>query len=235
MKNYLKFLSTLCAVLFSVCVSDSVQASQAEADFLSDVARQYMLAQFPSQDDRKVVVKAGKVDPNRDYGGKCSGFLTAELVGGEIRKNNTVRITCSRKSNPYSIRVPVTVTVLRASTVAAENIPKGTTITANLLEDTFVSDNSNSAQVITDRKMLIGSKARRDIKAGEQIRMADFCLVAKGDVVTVIAQNSNLEIRTTGLALEEGKINDQISVKNTKSGKTIQAVVVAPNTVRVIF
>lgn len=235
MKNYLKLLTSACAFIFSGFICESVSASQLEADFLTNVAKQYMLAQFTQEADKKIIVKVGKIDPNRDYGGKCSGYLTAELLGGEIRKNNTVRITCSRKEQPYSIRVPVSVTILRAATVAAENIPKGTTISAALLEDTFISDSSNRALTITDKNMLIGSKARKDIKAGEQITMSDFCLVAKGDMVTIIAKSANLEIRTNGIALEEGKINDLISVKNSKSNKIIQAVVIAPNTVKVIF
>ncbi len=58
---------------------------------------------------------------------------------------------------------------------------------------------------------------------------------AKGDIVTIVASTNNLEIKTQGQALEEGKVNDLIQVKNVKTKKVIQAVVTGPNTVKVIF
>ncbi len=236
MKNLLKIVSTVLVIFFNAISINICQATVEEANFLTNVARQYMLAQFDnSRTDKKYLVKASRIDPNRDYGGKCSGYLTAELVGGEIKKSNVVRIRCSRKNNPYTVNVPVTVNVARATTVAAANIPKGSTITSDLLEDTFVNENTNTSAVITDKSMILGSKARRDIRAGEQIKASDFCVIAKGDIVTIVAATNNLEIKTQGQALEEGKVNDLIQVKNVKSKKVIQAVVTGPNTVRVIF
>ena len=44
-----------------------------------------------------------------------------------------------------------------------------------------------------------------------------------------------MQIKTQGVALEEGKLNDLISVRNSKSKKVIQGIVVSPNTVRVTF
>ena len=136
---------------------------------------------------------------------------------------------------PVYVNVPVTVNVARATTIASANIPKGTTITADLLEDSFVNESTNTSAVITDKSMILGSKARRDIRAGEQIKVSDFCVIAKGDIVTIVASTNNLEIKTQGQALEEGKVNDLIQVKNVKTKKVIQAVVTGPNTVKVIF
>ncbi len=232
----LRFLLCTILLISEISAISPALATPQEAIFLSNVAKQYMLAQFPkTSDDKKYVVKVSKIDPDKDYGGKCSGYLTAELIGNDIRKNNTVKITCSRKEKPYSIKVPVTVTVLRKATVAAENIPKGTLLSESLIEDVFINESENSAFTVTDRSMIIGTKSRKDIKAGEQIRVSDFCLVAKGDIVTIVAQSSNLSIKTQGLALEEGKLNDRIQVKNTKTNKIISAIVQGPGLVRVIF
>jgi flagella basal body P-ring formation protein FlgA len=165
-----------------------------------------------------------------------SNYMTAVTeIDGEIKKSNVVRIKCTRKNNPYTVNVPVTVNVARATTIASANIPKGTTITADLLEDSFVNESTNTSAVITDKSMILGSKARRDIRAGEQIKVSDFCVIAKGDIVTIVASTNNLEIKTQGQALEEGKVNDLIQVKNVKTKKVIQAVVTGPNTVKVIF
>ncbi len=218
------------------CFINCSNATQEEADFLTNVAKQYMLAQFNDQsDDKKYVIKVGRIDANRNYGGKCSGYLTAEIAGNEIKKNNTVRITCSRKDNPYRINVNVTVNILRRITVASANIPRGSVITRDMLDETFVSENANMASLVTDESLILGSKTRKDIRAGEAIKISDFCLIAKGDVVTVIAQSKNLSIKTQGIALEEGRLNEQIQIKNVKTQKVIVGIVRGPGVVEVIF
>ena len=226
-----------CLFMQFICmIFAPVSATPSEAAFLSNVAKEYMKAQFPADTrEKKYVVKAGKLDSNREYGGKCTGFLTAELVGSEIRRSNVVKITCSRKVKPYTINVPVSVTIYRASTIAAVNIPKGAVISQDMIEDTYVNESTNTAAAITDRSMVVGSKARKDIKAGEQIRISDFCLISKGDVVAIEANSKNLSIKAQGIALEEGKLNDQIQVRNSKSGKIIYGVVRGPGLVEVIF
>lgn len=236
MKLALIRLSTFLFLFFSFISLNLSNATPQEAAFLSNVAKQYMLAQFPNDtDDKKYIVKAGKLDSSRDYGGKCTGFLTAELVNPNIKKSNIVKITCSRKEKPYSVNVPVNVSVFRKSLVASDNIPKGSLITDDLLEIEYVNENTNTASSITDKAMIIGAKSRKDIKAGDQIKISDFCVIAKGDLVTIEAVSKGLSIKTQGQALEEGKLNDLIQVRNTKTKKIIQAVVVAPGTVQVIF
>ena len=226
-----------CLVLWGLFIFPlTANATQAEADFLSNVAKQYMLAQFPtSSPEKKYVVKVAKLDPNRNYGGKCSGYLTAELQNDEIKKSNVVKITCSRKEKPYVISIPVTVSVLRASIVAASNIQRGNVITPGMIEDTYVNENTTTASVINDKDQLIGSKAKKDIRAGEQFKISDITLIAKGDIVTIEASSKNLYIKTQGIALDEGKLNDTIQVRNSKTGKIVTGIVEGPGIVRVVF
>lgn len=235
----MSFIKRTVAFLFwgiAVSLSNFCYASSEDALFLQNVAKQYMLAQFEDNtNDIKYSVKVGKLDQNRDYGGKCHNYLTAQLQDKQIKKNNIVKITCSRKDNPYTVLIPVNVTVLRPTIIASQNISKGSVITRDLLEKTYINENINTSAAVTNPDLIIGAKSRKDIRAGEQLRQSDFCVVAKGDLVTIEAVSDNLQIKTQGIALEEGKISDVISVRNSKSKKVIQAVVVSANTVRVNF
>ncbi len=223
-------------LLILLCIPLNSFATQAEAEFLTNVARQYMLAQFNDKTaDKKYVVKVAKLDPNRDYGGKCNGYLTAELVGGEIKKSNVVKITCSRKDNPYVVNIPVTLSVYRASIIAATNIQRGNVITESMVEDSYVNENTTTATIINDKSQIIGSKAKKDIRAGEQFKISDITLIAKGDIVIIEANSKNLYIKTQGIALEEGKLNDTIQVKNAKTQKIVTGIVSGPGIVKVIF
>lgn len=224
------------SLFFNLCAFNLASASEEEALFLQNVAKEYMLAQFSHKDnDVLYEVKVSKVDKNRDYGGKCVGNLTAELVDKQIKRSNVVKITCSRKETPYVISIPVNVIVKRPITIALVNIAKGTIITKDMLSKEYVNENTSLSSSITNLDSIIGAKAKKDIRAGDAIKQSDLCLIAKGDLVTIEAVSNNLQIKTQGIALEEGKLSDTISVKNAKSKKVIQAIVTGPSTVRVVF
>jgi flagella basal body P-ring formation protein FlgA len=50
-----------------------------------------------------------------------------------------------------------------------------------------------------------------------------ICMVCKGDKVTISANQSNLTISTSGIALEDGNMGDSIRVENSSSGKVLRA------------
>ena len=153
----------------------------------------------------------------------------------KTKKNNVVVINCARKDHPFTVNVPVNVTVLREVTVAKDNIPRGSVISEDLIDTVFIPETANTAATITDIRSIVGAKARKDIKAGEQLKKSDFCIVAKGDPVYIEATNGALTIKTTGIAMQEGRLNENIQVKNSKSKKIIEATVTGPGQVRVIF
>ncbi len=230
--NILKLLIFFLLSIFSY----TVYATADEAKFLEKVAEQYILAQFPEDTpERKIYVKASRVDQNRNYGGKCEGFLTAQMQGQRIKVNSTVKIICKKPQNSYTLYVPVTVKVLRRSIVATHNIPKGTTISSDLIEENFIDENLIMNKTITDKDMILGSKAKRDIPSGSPIYQDNYCLVCKGDQVLIEASYNNLKVKTSGIALSEGNLNDTIEVKNAKSGKKISGIVSGPKTVSVIM
>ena len=158
-------------------------ATVEEVAFLRRVAEQYVLAQFQNRtDDIKVEVEAGRLDERRNYGGRCEGYLTAQLRGNEIR-----------------------------------------------------SENTNLTTAVSDPNVLVGSRLKRDVRQGEQIRSNGFCVVCKNDKVNIVARSGGLSLKTSGIALQEGNVNESIRVRNIKSDKVISAVVTAPGEVQVIF
>ena len=48
-------------------------------------------------------------------------------------------------------------------------------------------------------------------------------MVCKGDNVTIYASLRGLRIKTTGIALEDGTLDELVRVKNKKSGKVLNA------------
>ena len=83
--------------------------------------------------------------------------------------------------------------------------------------------------------MLVGSRLKRDVKQGDQIRSNSFCVVCKNDKINIIARSGGLSLKTSGIALDDGTVNQSVRVKNLKTQKIISAVVSAPAEVEVVF
>jgi flagella basal body P-ring formation protein FlgA len=83
---------------------------------------------------------------------------------------------------------------------------------------------------------VIGHRAKRPISPNTliSIQMLDPPFwVMNNHEVTIITQIGSLEIRTPGVALSNGLAQEQIQVRNLRSDKIINAIVIAPNTVMV--
>lgn len=236
----MKFSRTLggvAVVLCAWCCAGRAVATSEEAEFLKHVAEQFVLAQFPDRDEGsyKVEVEAGRLDEKRDYGGKCQGYLTAELAGQKVIPGALVKIMCSKPDSRYSISVPVSVTILRPTLIASRPLPRGTVIDSSMLTETWVSEKINNPAAINDLQGLEGVKLKKDIKAGSQIKRNDFCMVCRGDMVTIEASTSNLSLKTSGQAVDDGNLNDTVQIRNSKSKKIVTAVVTGPGAVRVML
>ncbi len=229
--------STLwCGLLMAISGTLQVGATVQEAEFLRKVAEQYVLAQFQNRsDDIRVQVEAGRLDERRDYGGKCEGYLTAQLRGNEIRTTSQVIISCDQPGNKYTLYIPVRVSILTPALVAARNLTKGNVISPDDLATVYIDENTNLTTAVSDPNILVGSRLKRDVRQGDQIRSNGFCVVCKNDKVNIVARSHGLSLKTSGIALQEGNINESIQVRNLKSEKVISAVVTAPGEVQVIF
>lgn len=210
-------------------------ATSEETEYLRHVAEQYMLAQFPSDSQYKIEVKAGKLDERRSYGGHCDGYLMAEIPGSRITRSSLVRISCRDPKNTYTVTVPVTVRKLVPTVTAADNLRKQTVITPQMLREAYVDIDTNSATAVNDAGSLVGCKLKKDVKAGDQIKNGDFCMVCRGDEVNIEAVSGNLYLKTKGEALGDGNLNDQVQVRNSRSRKVVNATVTAAGTVRVLM
>ena len=75
---------------------------------------------------------------------------------------------------------------------------------------------------------LIGREVRRTVYAGQEISMTNTQpprLVSRNQIVTVKYIKGGLEITTSARAMEEGGVNDTVSVLNLQSRKLISGTI----------
>jgi flagella basal body P-ring formation protein FlgA len=75
---------------------------------------------------------------------------------------------------------------------------------------------------------IIGRKAKFNLARGAVIKTRQLEIVypvEKGKAVLVVANNSRLSITVNAIALEAGQLGDMIKVKNSTSGRILNAIV----------
>ena len=73
-------------------------------------------------------------------------------------------------------------------------------------------------QYLQEKELLVGSRSKRNIRSGFPVSMNQICMVCKGDNVTIFANIKGLAIKTSGIALEDGTLGEQVRVNKQKIG-----------------
>ncbi len=124
------------------------------------------------------------------------------------------------------VTVPVLVDRLHSKDTISEHDIEWVAFTEKRLrEDTVMS-----------AEELVGKSPRRVISPGRPIRVSELqapIVLYRGDLVQMVYNVHNMDIRTMGEAQEDGAIGRLIRVKNLDSGVIVQAVVTGPNRVEV--
>lgn len=147
------------------------------------------------------------------------GEFSAMLTAGTEEKAVTGRL------------IPVTsVPVLKAQ------LQKGALITAEDLDYVDVRNSDLSANVLVSADQLIGMSPRRSLAALKPIASSDVSspvVVKKGEIVTMVLQNSEMTLTTQGKALESGAVGETVRIINPSSGQSVEGIVTAVKTVSI--
>ena len=172
---------------------------------------------------------------------KRTFFKCAEALTFTPRMENdwsTVEVNCASENWSTVLRNNRTFQIeeeleqpfdpLKSKTVVVKkNITKGEVITEDHLTYSFqISDDLPGG--FTTMSEIIGRKAKFNLARGAVIKTRQLEIVypvEKGKAVLVVADNSRLSITVNAIALEAGQLGDMIKVKNSRSGKILNAIV----------
>ena len=132
--------------------------------------------------------------------------------------------------------VTVQVRLYRPVLVAREPLARGTALvpaqfTVERREVAMAGDT-----VTPSVETVAGMRLRRPVVAGDTVLATDLepvPLVRRGDKVTATTGVGGISVSMSAIALEDGAMGATVSVKNDRSGRRLQAVVVGPGVVRV--
>lgn len=222
----------LCALLYTPAVS---AASYQSHKSIYQTAKVFVRNHVAEKHGQRPEIKIGKLDSRLKLK-KCSKKLQAFLPrGSRAMGKSTVGIKCTGKK-PWSIHVPLTISLYGKVLVSSHQLQKGSVLTAADLKLARFNLANLSFGYYEDLKSGIGMKLKRRVSAGAVLTPAMLKKpqkIARGQKVTIMAQSGNMLVRMKGKALSSGAIGDRIKVINIKSRKKLEGVITLNGEVKV--
>ncbi|MGS3183859.1 flagellar basal body P-ring formation chaperone FlgA [Aeromonas taiwanensis] len=201
---------------------------------MQDQAQEFVLGQLDMPLDAQAEVKAGTIDERLPLT-RCEDALTISLPARmEVRRNTTVYLKCEGEK-PWDLYLPVRVSIQKPYVTVAAPVAKGDILSESMLTLAYQDQTLIRGDYLTDPTALIGVRSKRELKPGQPIRLTQVCVVCKGDQVTLVAENSSMQIKTMARALQDGSFGDMIRLVNIRSGRAVQGQVSAVGSVIVTF
>lgn len=199
-------------------------------DLVTDTAESYVRENvFPSPGS-KITIAAKEID-KRIKIPVCPLPLTSSTNNRFDQSSVTVKVQCP--SNDWFIYLSVKIEEVQPVVVPNTALSPGTILTMDNLQTINVNKNRLRSTTFQEPAALIGARLKRRSRPGQPISPNMLCFVCKGDAIVIVAQAGNMQIKTSGVAEQDGNIGDTIIVKNKRSKKRIGARVVSIKQVEV--
>lgn len=235
--NVTNFLLILCYLLITspAYAIKTINHVALQTDVEQFVLKKVM-AQINKNQDISVNVSVRKIDPRLKLK-QCDEPLAFELQGQNIKRNNTVKISCASTVSPWAIFTTSTITQEMNVISASNELPRHHIITAKDLTTLRQDVNRLRGGYTTRGSDLIGQQLRRPIRAGTVIYQNQLqfpVIIKKGDKVTIVTKRGALSVIHQGIALQDASKGDRVRVKNNGSTRTIQGQAVSAGRVEIL-
>lgn len=240
-----RWRALMALLFFAASALPSAALAQSAQENLLKQVRQWVAktqSTTPNQVDLAPLDARVQVQP-------CGQALQMDLP---FASRETVRVRCTqppwqlymRLQTPTTMnagQVEVNTTgsresVNRKTVVTRHLIQRGTLLDASLLQEVTLPAQGVDPQAVASIQDLLYGELVRDVPAGQVLRSSDIrraVLVKQGQSALMsVGQNDGFRITVRVEALQDGRMGEQIRLKNPDSGRLITGTVTGPNTVR---
>jgi len=138
----------------------------------------------------------------------------------------------AQASKPAQAALPVN----RTTVITRHLIQRGTQLQPAMLEEVSRPTQGMDPQAVSSLQDLVHGEAARDLPAGQVVRSSDIrraILVKQGQSALMsVGQDKGFQITVRVEALQDGRMGEQIRLKNTESGRLLTGTVTGPNAVK---
>ncbi len=168
----------------------------------------------------------------------CEQPLSIDTLSNKtLAKRIIVRIRCD-DIKPWAISVPAEIEIWQEGIVANRHIAKNEIIKKSDFRMEDIRIGSSNQHIGLEPQNVIGKIALRPIAANSPIStriLGKQKLIKRGDNVVIEARIGSINVKMMGEALQDGREDEQILIKNKQSKRQIKAKVTAPGHVMALM
>lgn len=227
----------VCALVLTVAAGNAAATSVAD---IRNAAERFALAQLQESallnGAQEYNIEVGQLD-SRIQLADCSQPLDTAFHGQWPGAQPMVKVSCSGTS-PWSLYVPVTVSVYHLIATAATPVSRGQIVDAGNVTLQKQNILATHGRFYRSADEVSGQIARRHLSPGEPLGAHNLDLpkaVKRGDDVVISASSGPIAVKMPAVALSDGRVGQKISVRNSSSQRIIRATVTGPGQVSTVM
>ena len=230
-----KQIKILYALLLCIFISNAHATGYQSHDSIHAAVQQFMTEHTEAVYEQRAEIGNGQLDSRLNLS-QCSSPLEVYLpVGSRDIGRLTVGVKCT-DANPWSLHVPVTVTVYKNVVVASRSLSRGEVLTENDFKRVKYDMSQLPVGYIEDPVYGIGMELKRRLATGVPLTasmMKKPHIIKRGQQVSIVARAGGMEVRMSGKALAHGAVGERIRVLNVRSKKKLEGTVTPSGDIKV--
>lgn len=229
--HYIAYSASLLMLLPSVAAYGAEQSLAA----ITAAAEKFVIELTQHSPDIDLEIKAAPLDPRLKLAACSQPIAVYAPPGFRAMGNSNVGVRCEGAQR-WNILLPVNVRAFANVLVTTHPLSRGTPIAENDIKLARREISNLTGGYITSVTDVIGHVTTQPLMMEtvlSRFSVTSPPLVRRGEQVTIIASGDGIEIRSEGIAQQNGVLGATVTVSNTSSKRQIEGIVMAPGLIQV--
>ncbi len=217
-------LALVASMLVAPLSAAYTTASQLEQRVGNEVSLLLKQHGITSRAGQRVAYQISPIDPRLRLA-DCDEAMAILIDPGKLLGRLTAKVEC-RGQSPWSIYVPVTVKLYKSIVTTRRPLARGALLERKNLQIREKEVSRLTQGYFVTTKALINKQLKRSLAINSVITpdaIIEPKAIKKGDSVMIVASSGTLKVRSPGIAMSDGRIGQQIRVKNSASKRVVNA------------
>ena len=233
LRHFLQRFNCLLLLISSSVYGDSTTKDihLAVSSYLKNHSEQLQLRHG---DDVRIEYSIGHLD-SRLRMAACSEQLVAEPNSIDSLGKVNIKVSC-KGTSPWSIYVASHIDLYRQVVMPIMPLARRTKVREEHVELREINVAKLKGSYFTRVEDVIGLETKRQIRPDKALNSNHLqapVMIKKGEEVYITASSGTLSVKIPGIALSDGRLGQQISIRNKQSKRVVEAKITGPGQVTV--
>ena len=211
---------TLLAFTHSVGFASTSSHKTRSAQLITG-AEQYVASQINTSADAHLNISTADIDQRINLP-ICPTPIVYSVNADSLQQSNIAVKALCQQTNWY-MYLMVNVKQMQPVVVISNAVSPGTILNQSNIKSVDMNRALLRRTTFSTLDDVLGARIKRRVRPGQPITPNNLCFVCKGDTIVINASNPMMQVKATGVAMQDGNIGDTISVTNSRSKKQINA------------